>query len=138
MLAAMHGGIHEKKEIEKDKIQWKKRHVFFQLLSIVRMSNSRLLSWWAMIQSVANFGWGVGATVGDVNCYWGNCLSSSTRSNRLTSLTGNIVFHYRKLMKQSHAKLFSFDNYQIGQELKDIRGKHASTFFKGTNAHQVC
>ena len=99
MLAAMHGGIHEKKETEKDKIQWKKRHVFFQLLSIVRMSNFRLLSWWAMIQSVANFGWGVGATAGDVNCYWGNCVSSSTRSNRLTSLTGNMVFHYRKLMK---------------------------------------
>ena len=33
-------------------IQFKKRQVFFQLLSLLRMSNPRLLSWWAMIQSV--------------------------------------------------------------------------------------
>jgi hypothetical protein len=70
--------------------------------------------------SVANFGWGVGATAGDVNCYWGNCVLSSTQSDRLTDLSGNMMYHYRKLMKKSHAKLFSLDNYQIGQELKDI------------------
>ena len=39
----------------------------------------------------------------------------------------------------SRAKLFSFDNFQIGQEVKDQRGEHSSAFFKGTNegAHKV-
>ena len=40
---------------------------------------------------------------------------------------------------KTRAKLFSFDNAQIGQEVKNQRGEHSSTFFKGTNecAHRV-
>jgi hypothetical protein len=61
--------LKAKQKREEGKVQWKKRHIFFSLMSLVRMCNSRHLTWWAMIQSTANFGWGVGATSSDINCY---------------------------------------------------------------------
>ena len=88
-----------------------------------------------MIQSVSNFGLGASATVSDINCYWGNTVSSSTRKQRLSALTSNMNFYYRKLIKRSKAKLFVFDNMRIGQELKEERGKHASVTFPGS---RVC
>ena len=55
------------------------------------------------------------------------------------SLTGNLVWKYRRLLVKSRAKLFSFGNFQIGQKVKDWRGKHSSAFYKGTSEcmHQV-
>ncbi len=140
VLAGMRG-VNENLASEKGaKTEWKRRHVFFQLLSTLRMSNPKLLSWWAMIQSVANFGWGVGATAGDIMSYWGNRVATTTRNERITTLTSNLTFHYRQLLRKSRARLFCFDNFQIGQEIKEQRGKHSSTFFKGTTecAHRVC
>ena len=44
-----------------------------------------------------------------------------------------------RLLRNLRARLFCFDNFQIGQELKDQRGGHSSAFFKGTNqcAHRL-
>ena len=109
------------------------------LADVVRMCNSRNLTWWAMIQSTVNFGWGVGAILSDINCYWGNTVSSLTRSTHLSLLTTNMVFPFCNLLKRSRSKLFTFDNFQIGQEIKDQCGGHLSTFFKGTHmcTHRV-
>jgi len=140
VLSALRGlKANHANEIKSGQADFKRRQIFFQLLSLIRVSNPKQLSWWAMIQSVSNFGWGVSATASDINCYWGNTVSSSTRNQRLSSLTSNLNFHYRKLRKRSNAQLFAFDNVQIGQELKEERGKYASAFFKGTQmvAHEV-
>ena len=134
VLSALRGlNENRKAEVESGRVAFKKRQVFFQLLSLIRVSNPRLLSWWAMIQSVSNFGWGISATASDINCYWGNTVSSTTRSDRLTQLAANMNFHYRRLLKRSKVKLFCFDNVQIGEELKEMQGKHSSAFFKGTH-----
>ena len=132
-------GLNEKHAREKGRLDWKRRQIFFQLLSNLRLSNPALLSWWALIQSFANFGWGIGATASDVESYWGHTGSNSTRKRRIAGLTNNLIWKYRRLLRKSRARLFAFDNYQIGQEIKDQRGSHSSTFFKGTNecAHRV-
>ena len=62
-------GLKVNHEAEKDRVQYRKRHISFQLLSLIWTLNAKLLSWWAMIQSVANFGLGVGATASDINSY---------------------------------------------------------------------
>lgn len=129
VLAGMRG-INDNDAREKNRTEWKQRQVFFQLLALLRMSNTQLLGWWAMIQSVANFGWGVGATAGDINNYWGITVGSSSRAKWLTELTANPVYHYRKLLRQSPLKVFTYDNFQIGQQLKEQRGKHSSAYFK--------
>jgi len=92
-----------------------------------------------MIQSVGNFEWGVSATASDINCYWRNTVSSTTRSDQLTQLTANMNFRYQKLLNHSNAKLFCIDNVQIREKLKEMRGKHSSAFFKGTHivSHQI-
>ena len=102
------------------------------------MANPHLLSWWAMIQSVANFGWGVGQTACDCNSYWAHTVSSATRNRRMKELTSNLIFKYREVLRKSRARLFCFENFQIGQEIKDQRGMHSSTFFKGTNQCAHC
>ena len=93
-----------------------------------------------MIQSVANYGWGVGASASDINAYWGNSGSSSTRRTWLSGISSNLVWHYRKLQSQSHTKIFCYNkNFQIGQELNEQHGKHSSPFFKDTQecCHRV-
>ena len=94
VLAGMRGGLHEGNAREKDKIGWKRRQIFFQLLTTLQMRDAWPLSWWAMIQTVANFGWGVGATAGDIHAYWGMTVSLTARKHRITQLTSHLLFHY--------------------------------------------
>ena len=140
VLAGMRG-LNENlgNDHETGRLITKRRQIFFQLLSLIRMSNPALLSHWALIQSVANFGWGVPATANDVACYWGNCVSTSSRSRKLAELSSNLTFHYRRLMSLSLARLFCFDNYQVGMHKEDQQGGHSKDFFLGTNevAHKV-
>ena len=113
LLLGIHG-INPNHDKDKHRIEYKKRQVFFRLLSLIWMSNTKLLTWWAMIQSVANFWWGVGSTASDINSYWGNTVSSSNRNRRLAGLVNNFVFHYHSLLCKLYAKIFCYGNFQIG------------------------
>ena len=74
VLSALCGlNENQKAEVESGRNVFKKRQIFFQLLLLIHV-----FSWWAMIQSMSNFGWGVSATASDINCYWGNTVSSTT------------------------------------------------------------
>ena len=53
-------GLNTKHKREANQTGYKRCHVFFQIVSLIRMSSPHLLSWWAMIQSVANCGLGLG------------------------------------------------------------------------------
>ena len=67
-----------------------------------------------MIQSVANFGWGVSSTVSDVYSFLGTTVNASTGMARLSSLANHLNYHYRRLFRESDAKLFYLDSMQIG------------------------
>ena len=62
-------GLNDKHKHEANQTGYKRCHVFSQFFSLIRMSNPRLLLWWAMNQSVVNCGWGVGASALDINAY---------------------------------------------------------------------
>jgi len=97
-------GLNANEKRDQHRIGYKKRHVFFQILSLIRMSNFRLLAWWAMIQSTANYGWGVGSTASDINAYWGNTICSTSRNRRLAGMATNLTFHYRSLLTNSYLR----------------------------------
>ena len=77
---------NETREKDANGTNFKKRQIFLQLLSLIQMSTPSHISWWTMIQSVDNFGWGVLATASDINCFWDNSVSSATHYDRLTKL----------------------------------------------------
>jgi len=60
------------KELEKAK----KRKVLLQIFALRRMRNPSTLKWWALIQSIAYYGWGVGCTALDASTYWGHVCRS--------------------------------------------------------------
>jgi len=107
-------GLNANQDKDMYRVIYKKHHVFFQLMSLIHMSIRHLLSWWAMIQSVANFGWGIGSTASDINSYWGNTVTSTSCNKRLAGLAKNLVFHYQSLLTKSYAKLFCYDNFPCG------------------------
>ena len=128
--------LKESHATDRGRNKWKRRQVFFSLLSTTHMSNPYLFSWWGMTHSVVHCGGGVGAIASNVGSYWGSFISTSTKNRRISSLTGNLIWKYRRLLIKSRAKLFSFDNFQIGQEVKDHRGR---TFFGVLQGHKrVC
>ena len=55
------------------------------------MRNPKQLEWWAMIQSVAYFGWGVGRVALNATNCWGVVCSSKTRDRLLAKLTEGFV-----------------------------------------------
>ena len=138
VLASLRGIDKYRKE-KPNVLQFKKHQIFFQILGLLRMSNPRQLSWWAMIQSVANFGWGVSATATDLNSFWGTTVNVSTRNSRMSQLSSNLTYRYRSLLSQSYAHLFCFDNMQVGQKMEDQIGQHSSSYFEGTHecTHRV-
>ena len=132
MLTGMRG-LKESYASDQGRNDWKRRQVFFHFLTIICMLNRYLLSWWGMIHSVANFGWGVGATTSSAGLYWDRSDSATTKNKHITSLTSNHVWKYRRLLMKSRANLFLFDNFQIGHEVKEQQGEHDSAFFKDTD-----
>ena len=59
-------GNNEREE-EGNRDRYKQHQILFHLLSLIRMSNPIILTWWVMIQGDDNFGWGVGATLSGIN-----------------------------------------------------------------------
>ena len=59
VLVGMHG-LNDKHKREANQTGYKRCHVFFQIVSLIHISSPHLLSWWAMIQSVTNYGLGLG------------------------------------------------------------------------------
>ena len=132
-------GVRKGEEREKERTDNKMRSVLFSILTFIRRTNPRHLTYWAAIQSIANFGWGVGRTAADAGCYFGSTISSSTRELILAELVKDLKERQLALFVPCVALIYTYDNYQRGQQLKFQRGSHASNFIKGTHevAHKV-
>ena len=102
-------------------------------MTMARIGNPKRMKHWALIQSIANFGWGVGTTAADAFCYFGATVSTSTRYRILRDLTKDLLTAQKTLLRPCTAVVFVYDNYQKGQQLKFQRGGHSSSFLKGTH-----
>jgi len=112
----------------------KERQVLHQILSQFRNRNSRLLTWWALIESVALMAWSMSRTALDKMNYWGSHVFSTSRDRMLNSIFGNEhVQSIKEAFAVATVIIFIIDNYQKGQRLKNQRGDHSSTFVAGTN-----
>eukprot|EP00956_Cyclotella_meneghiniana_P002616 scaffold3063_cov57-Cyclotella_meneghiniana.AAC.2 len=115
-------------------VQGKERQVLNQMLAKFRNRNTKVLTWWSLIETVALLTWSVGTTALSCLNYWGTHLSASTRDRLLSTLFGNEqIESIKNAYAMTKVIIFIIDNYQKGQKLKDQRSQHSSTFLEGTN-----
>eukprot|EP00956_Cyclotella_meneghiniana_P029600 scaffold72311_cov39-Cyclotella_meneghiniana.AAC.2 len=94
----------------------KERQVLHQILSQFRNRNSRLLTWWALIESVALMAWSMSRTALDKMNYWGSHVFSTSRDRMLNSIFGNEhVQSIKEAFAVATVIIFIIDNYQKGQ-----------------------
>ena len=138
-LSALRNVSGNRNEVYQDRLLPRERQVFSQILALRRMRNFRELKWWAMIQTVAYYGWGVGRTALDATTFWGMTCSSATRVRCMVALTNNITEKRVKYLTKEEAVLFCIDNYQEQLNTKHMRAKHSSGTMDGTNeiVHRV-
>ena len=60
---------------------YKERQIFMTLLNLQRLANFRTLKHWAMVISMAYYGWGVKDTVSHVTLFLGITVSRATRDS---------------------------------------------------------
>jgi len=91
--------------------RYKQRQVFSSILSLIRVSNPRLLCHWAfLINTTAYYGWGVKACVVNASTFWGTSVSRGYREDKaFSSLIRNIVEIQKKLLGQEKSVLICFD-----------------------------
>ena len=111
---------------------FKERQVFSQILALQRVSNFRELTYWALINTTAYYGWGVRGSVTNASTYWGNTASNSFRNAEFLWLCHNIAQLQRALLKKEPSGIFCYDNCQVGTRLIDQRGQ-SSKFLSGTH-----
>lgn len=112
----------------------KKIQVLHQILTNLRQRDSRVLKWWALIESMGLMCWGVGRSALDTLSYLGTHVSASTRDRMLNSLFGPLFQDQVKQTMASTSQItLIIDNFQVGQRLKNQRGGHSSNFMSGTN-----
>jgi hypothetical protein len=109
------------------------------ILNLQRIANYKSLKHWALIISVAFYGWGTKDTVGNVTSFLGITVSRRTRDDFFKELTADRVQMYQRLLTSNRTGLMVRDNFQRGQELRDQRGGRSSKFLIGTveAAHRV-
>ena len=69
---------------------FKERQVFCQILAMQRVTNFRELTFWALIQTTAFYGWGVRKTAVNASSFWGMTVSNTFRDREFTKLINNI------------------------------------------------
>jgi hypothetical protein len=112
----------------------KKIQVLHQILTTLRQRDSRILKWWALIESMGMMSLGVGRSALDTLSYLGTHVSSSTRDRLLGALFGPLFQeHVQQTMASTSHIALIIDNFQVGQRLKNQRGGHSSNFMSGTN-----
>ena len=75
-----------------------------------------------------------------MSCYFGHHVHPTTRTTTVSACTGkNIADLQHELLSQQEAIIICYDNFQRGVSLLDQRGRHSSSFFRGTHqcAHEV-
>jgi len=119
-------------------LAYKERQVFCELLALQRVSNYRELSYWALIQTTAYYGWGVRNTVVNASNFWGISVSKSYRDREYSTLLENIAVVQKRLLAKQRKANFTFDNVTQGTKLMDQRGQ-GNRFLNGTNfvSHKI-
>jgi hypothetical protein len=118
---------------------YKECQIFMVLLNLQRIANFRTLKHWAMVLSMAYYGWGMKDTVSHGTLFLGITVNRCTRDSFFRTLTLNCVKSFRSLLASRRSGLMVWDNFQRGQELCDQHGGRSSKFLMGTveAAHRV-
>ena len=111
----------------------RKRQTLLQIFSLRRMRNPRKLVWWALIQAVAFYGWGVGRTALDAIHFWGLSCSARSRERLVGKLTENLTERRTQYLSKRASIAFTIDNYEERCILRFDRGGHGSAQFSGTH-----
>ena len=85
---------------------FKDRQIFSQILALQRVSNFRELTYWALINTTAYYGWGVRGSVTNAGTFWGNTASNSFRNTEFSRLFRNITQLQRALLKKESSGIF--------------------------------
>lgn len=120
--------LNQIRKKEEQQTSYKQHHLLFQIMTMARIGNPKRMKHRAFIQSIADFGWGVGTTAADAFCYFGPTVSSTTRYKILGDLTKDLLTGQKNLLRPRTAVVFVYDKYQKGQQLKFQRGAHSSSF----------
>ncbi len=115
-----------------DLIEYKERQIFMIMLNLQCIANYKLLKHWAMIISIAFYGWGTKDMVGNVTSFLGITVSRTTRDEFFKELTADRVRMFQRLLASNGTRIMVWDNFQRGQELRDQRGDRSSKFLIGT------
>ena len=70
-----------------------------------------MLLWWAMIQVIALYGWGIGCSALDSSFWWMACSSRSSDRN-LLNLTVDLNVQHTRYLSSISAIGFMVDNFE--------------------------
>ena len=107
---------------DKKNVLPRKREVFVQILLLRRMRNKSKLKWWAMVQAIAFYSWGVGRTALNASNFFGITVHSTTRDRCLQKLCEDLVERRTKYLSSFLRVIVVLDNFRRAEDLKDMRG----------------
>ena len=90
---------------------YKERQVFCSLLALQRQSNFRDLTYWALIETTAYYGWGVRATVVNGSTFWGTTVGRAYRDRKYSELIDGIAAKQNELLSKEEAVSVVWDNH---------------------------
>lgn len=80
---------NQKAEVQRNIGIGRKWDVFFQIMSMARISNRQKLQWWAMALNVTNFSRGINQIAERAISFFGHSVSNPTHRRLFAKLTGN-------------------------------------------------
>ena len=117
---------------------YKERQVFFQLLSLQRMSNFRELSHWALVQTTCFYANGVRAVVVNQSRFLGSTVSTTFRDEHYSALAKSLTKLRVRMLAGIRVANFVYDNVTSSSMLRDSRGQ-STKFLNATHmaVHEV-
>ena len=115
-------------------IRYKERQVLCQILSLIRASNPRYLTYWSLIITTAYYGWGVRGTAILATSFWGITCSRRTRDRMYTEFMSKIDTVRRAVLRHQSVGLVCFDNIVVVNSLMCQRGRASKVL---TATHMV-
>ena len=131
-------GLRNINKKDRDELRaYKERQVFCTILSLQRQANYKELTYWALIQTTAFYGWGAKNTVVNGSAFWGNTIGRVYRDREYSRLIDGITEKQMELPSKDSGVSVVWDNHQLtGQALRDQRSRSPRTLMGLTR--QLC
>ena len=111
---------------------YKERQVFSALSTLQRVSNPRVLSYLALIQTVENYVWGVRNAANNASNFWGTSMSRTYRDSIFTKFLDGITDIRINILSKYMSLNVIYENIMREESVRDQRGRF-SRFLAGTH-----